>query len=214
MRRSTDRSTFEPFFDVNTAEGVERDRVATAVAFADVKAAFDYYMKHYNRGRPFVLGGHSQGALHTYSLLRDLTPAQRRKLVAAYPIGISYDPSLVPIPVCESAEETGCYATWNTNTADAIIKIGGGAWGNYTCVNPISWRTDGAYVANSTGGLVDGDVVYTDAQCRGLGELVVTANPKLTSMSFGPGNYHILDVNLFYMDIRTNVQARVDRFLM
>ena len=28
----------------------------------DAVAAFDYYIKHYNHGRPFILAGHSQGS--------------------------------------------------------------------------------------------------------------------------------------------------------
>ena len=33
---------------------------------ADVFAAFDYYIKHYNNGRPFILAGHSQGSQYNY----------------------------------------------------------------------------------------------------------------------------------------------------
>jgi len=46
-------------------------RAALEVAGADVIAAFDYYMAHLNKGRPFFLAGHSQGALHVMRLLEE-----------------------------------------------------------------------------------------------------------------------------------------------
>ena len=34
-------------------------------AWGDVRSAFLHYMKHWNKGRPFIIAGHSQGAAHT-----------------------------------------------------------------------------------------------------------------------------------------------------
>jgi len=34
---------------------------ALDLAYSDVKKAFQYYMKHYNNGRPVIIAGHSQG---------------------------------------------------------------------------------------------------------------------------------------------------------
>lgn len=42
------------------------------VAFVDVKNAFDYYMTHYNNGRPFILAGFSQGGKSVVELLKTL----------------------------------------------------------------------------------------------------------------------------------------------
>lgn len=33
-----------------------------ALAYEDVCAAFDYYLEHYNEGRPIIVAGFSQGA--------------------------------------------------------------------------------------------------------------------------------------------------------
>ena len=63
---------------------------AYAFALQDVKRAFQYYIDHYNNGRPFILVGHSQGTFHLMPLLEqmiDQTPLKDR-LVAAYAIGI------------------------------------------------------------------------------------------------------------------------------
>ena len=57
-----------------------RDRVRDALA------AFDYYIRHYNQGRPFVLVGHSQGSAMTKLILFDYLSARPdvyRRMVAA-----------------------------------------------------------------------------------------------------------------------------------
>jgi hypothetical protein len=37
---------------------------ALELAYEDVKAAFQYYLLHYNNGRPFIIATHSQGTFH------------------------------------------------------------------------------------------------------------------------------------------------------
>ena len=55
-----------------------------AVAHGDVVQAFDYYMTHYNAGRPFILAGHSQGAKAVIELLKHtITPRQHDNMIAA-----------------------------------------------------------------------------------------------------------------------------------
>lgn len=58
------------------------------IAAKDVDDAFQYYMAHYNHGRPFFLMGHSQGSQMLIELLKNgMTEQQRQKMVAAYCIG-------------------------------------------------------------------------------------------------------------------------------
>lgn len=58
------------------------------IAAADVNDAFQYYMAHYNHGRPFFLMGHSQGSQMLIELLKHgITDEQRAQMVAAYCIG-------------------------------------------------------------------------------------------------------------------------------
>ena len=57
-------------------------------AAADVADAFQYYMAHFNHGRPFFLMGHSQGSQMLIELLKHgMSDDQRRQMVAAYCIG-------------------------------------------------------------------------------------------------------------------------------
>ena len=59
---------------------------ALQLAYGDVERAFDYYIEHYNQGRPFILAGHSQGSVHARTLLEKritgtpLRRATRRRL--------------------------------------------------------------------------------------------------------------------------------------
>ena len=58
------------------------------IAAKDVNDAFQYYMAHYNHGRPFFLMGHSQGSQMLIELLKNgMTEEQRQLMVAAYCIG-------------------------------------------------------------------------------------------------------------------------------
>ena len=58
------------------------------IAVKDVNDAFQYYMAHFNHGRPFFLMGHSQGSQMLIELLKHgMTEEQRQLMVAAYCIG-------------------------------------------------------------------------------------------------------------------------------
>jgi hypothetical protein len=102
-------------------ESIGSDR---AIALNDIKVAWDYYLEHENKGRGFVLIGHSQGA----SLLRDLIASEidgkpiQQQLVSAIIVGTSVD---VPeghevggtykhIPLCRSAKQIGCVITFSS----------------------------------------------------------------------------------------------------
>lgn len=58
------------------------------IAVKDVNDAFQYYMEHFNQGRPFFLMGHSQGSQMLIELQKTgMTAEQRQQMVAAYCIG-------------------------------------------------------------------------------------------------------------------------------
>ena len=60
------------FFSKNS----ERSQEAFDIAYKDVKAAFEYYLKNYNNGRPIIIAGHSQGSKHAQRLLREFFDGQ------------------------------------------------------------------------------------------------------------------------------------------
>src|SRR5258707_837140 len=94
-------------------------------AYSGVSAAFMEYLQKFNKGRPFVLIGHSQGALMLENLIKqqiDSEPALRAKLVSAILLGGNV---LVPegqlegvtfqnVPACASANDTGCVIAYSS----------------------------------------------------------------------------------------------------
>lgn len=96
-------------------------RAALEVAGADVIAAFDYYIAHFNQGRPFFLAGHSQGSLHVMRLLEERIEgtALVKQLVAAYPIGFyfpmdKFKRTLKTIFPGKTAKSINCVVAWDT----------------------------------------------------------------------------------------------------
>lgn len=212
-------------------------KAALALAYEDVERAFDHFIGNFSAGRPFILAGHSQGALHLRTLLERRitgTPLAAR-LVAAYPIGFAFDRDeyarAVPdVPVCERAEQTGCSVTWNSvgprvrSFYDTSRSV---------CVNPLTWRIDGdradfamnpGAVTFSQGFGVDAVPVSraqpstepgaADAQCvEGMLRVSEIRSRQFGARPMGRDNYHIYDFGLFYMSLRANAQARVAAYL-
>jgi hypothetical protein len=197
---------------------------ALELAYTDIKAAFQYYLDNFNNGGPFIVAGHSQGALHTKWLLERMisgTPL-RKRLVAAYPIGnpISTDEILISmpdIPVCQSAAQTGCLVTWNT------ISDGYRAWEptkGLVCVNPLTWANDNAPAdfADNLGALsvVSKSVMpgISDGQCQnGMLHVTEVRTDVYDDLPYmGKGNHHLIDYGLFWSNIRINVGERIEAF--
>jgi pimeloyl-ACP methyl ester carboxylesterase len=100
------------------------------LALQDVRDAFKYYLDHLNRGRKFVLIGHSQGTFMLTGLLqRDLDndAARRERMISALliggrievPKGAKLGGTFQNIPVCTQAGETGCVIAYVSYSADA-----------------------------------------------------------------------------------------------
>ena len=95
------------------------------VAYSDIAAAFHAYLSHFDRGRPIVIVGHSQGSQMAARLLHDTfdqSDALRPRLLVAMPIGFAVD---VPdgaqvggtfehLPPCTRAEQTACVIAYRS----------------------------------------------------------------------------------------------------
>ena len=188
-------------------------------AYADVKAAFLYYLEQYNRGRPLIILSHSQGTQMAVRLLEELYRARglERILVVAYLIGERIGAEQIPgLAPCRSAAQTGCFVTWATVAMGAEPELlTGEPRGRPVCVNPLSWRMDEAFVParRHLGGVPDSfdriEPGLVGARCRG-GLLEIAPPPS--GYAHAGGDYHESDINLFYLDIRRNAQMRLRAF--
>ncbi|GER07580.1 hypothetical protein GCM10007972_20480 [Iodidimonas muriae] len=151
------------------------DTVATLMlAYSDVEAAFDHYLREDNKGRPFILAGHSQGALLGSFLLKNRINGTdlADRMVAAYLPGWTFSSvqdlgALPDIGACETALDTGCMISWQTfgeegdpsYLVDAYNQQFGlsglmKAGTPMLCQNPVSWERDGTAPASRHMGAV------------------------------------------------------------
>lgn len=189
------------------------------IAYADVKAAFEYYLKHYNQGRPIIIAGHSQGSLHAARLLREFFDGKplQKQLVAAYIIGYpTFSNQFQFLKSADNADALGGIISYNTyliGTSNFVQD-----YTNAIVVNPLNWQTDHTFVdASKHLGAIKSNKngIFKNlfgAKC-GNGILEIQ---KPNSSGFPPllkNNYHVYDYALFYMNIRENVAHRVQLFL-
>jgi Protein of unknown function (DUF3089) len=195
---------------------------ALDLAYTDVKKAFEYYLKNFNKGRPIIIASHSQGTVHAARLLKEFFDNQplSKKLVAAYLVGMPIVPdSFKQLQPCHDSTETGCYCTWSsfkygyTPSYYKVMK-----YNHAVCTNPLSWKIDESPTAAALnqGGVLDKFSVVYPALCdakvhRGI--LWVHPPYKYKFFFKVMKIYHIVDYNLFYMNIRNNVKCRVKYFL-
>jgi hypothetical protein len=189
---------------------------AFELAYEDVKIAFQYYLEHYNKGKPIIIASHSQGTTHAAHLLKDFfdNTNLKNRLVVAYIVGIPIPKNyLTNIPVCENENQTTCYCSWRTfETGHEPKKI---ALGNrIAVVNPLSWKTDETLApASLNKGAVFGDfskvtVGSNNAQIHN--GILWTNKPKFKgSFLMRTHNYHAGDFNIYYMNVRENAKHRI-----
>jgi hypothetical protein len=202
------------FFEPNLKDGDK----ALDLAYEDIKSAFKYYLEHENKGRPFILAGHSQGARHLKLLLKEQFDGTDlyQQLIAAYIVGWGVeDKTYETIPLGTSAAQTGCFVTWRTYNRgyqpDWVQE-------NDLCVNPLIWTADTTYAPYSAN---DGTILLGintvrknlfDAQVHG--PILWVGKPKMfLGGLFQRDNYHAGDFNLFYVNVRNNAILRARAFL-
>ncbi len=194
---------------------------AIDLAYEDVAAAFAYYIATLNHGRPFVIVSHSQGSAMAIRLITrqiDNTPIADR-LVAAYIVGeVIGNQQFQTIPPCTSPTQIGCFVTWAsvlTGATPQLLTGEGNAIGTPVCVNPITWKMDGVLATKSQhrGGIPEAfnrvDEQMISAQCQN--GLLRISNPK-SGYANESGDYHESDFNLFYLDIRENINQRITAY--
>lgn len=196
--------------------------------YQDVMSAFDYYMQHYNQGRPFILAGFSQGSMALLELMKAKfnNPQWQKQLVAAYLIGYSVtEQDLHKYPWLKMAQgetDTGVIVSYNTQLPHSghsyVLKEG--ALG----INPVNWKTDGTVAPASVHkGAVIFDAVTGEKREevphlsdtyleKESGALVVQVDPVKYNASqavFPTGVLHMYDYMFFYNNLKENVERRV-----
>ncbi len=212
------------------AGGLATDTKEFKQGAADVEEAFEYYIENLNKGRPFIIAGHSQGTMALIELIKNRfgdDEALRNRMVAAYLIGYTVtdaDLAAANLTAAERADDTGIVVTYNTQST---TSVGGpmlmeGAH----CINPLNWKTDDTYAPksgnlgariynDSTGELLREVDNYCDAQINlttGALTTTIPAGEELDIGAYPEGVYHRYDYAFWYRNLEQNVGDRIQAF--
>lgn len=211
-------------------------------AYRDVLAAFDQFVARAPKDRPIILAGHSQGSLHLTRLLLDRVAGKpiASRIAAVYavgwPISRTADIDRMGLPACETAGQPGCILSWQsfgepadpgliTDVYDTTTGFNGSprAGSPMLCVNPLTGNAGDAAPASANLGTTVPNAELTEAtlvsggasaRCDVRGFLLIGEDaPDLGPYVLPGKNYHVYDYALFWMNIRRDVEARLDAFL-
>jgi len=209
----------------------QQDEAIRVIPAADGIAAFQYYLDHFNNGRPFILAGHSQGSnvlLFILSQIKD-QPDVYARMVAAYVIGFpvtrDYLAQNEPLKFATGPDDTGVIISYNTEaegvTQSPLVRPGALA------INPISWTVDETEAPKEdnlgsitliTAAVADLTPVMGLASAqvdtaRGVVVCKSVDSAQYTLPGLPAGIYHTFDYPFYYYNLRANAQNRVDHYL-
>lgn len=211
----------------------EREKLISQGPKEDVFAAFDYYIKHYNKGRPFILASHSQGSILMLQLLSKYmkeNPDVYSRMIAAYVIGYSVTDDYLRenphLKFAEGPDDIGVIISYNTEAP----TIGGpnpvvlpGA----RVINPITWTTDETLATAQAGlgsKLPNKEIKfvpvgkYADARIDKSKGVLICSTADVEKLApgnliFPKGAYHSFDYPFYYYNIRENAANRARIYL-
>ena len=196
----------------------------------DAAAAFRFYFERLRQGRPFVLLGHSQGAIELYLLLRntpEITPGNG--FAAAYLPGLprltrqhfAADFANRPIRLAQCADDVAVVAVWNSQSPDATESpfTAPGCVG----INPLDWsvsgealpaeRNAGAYFYNYRSGKGSWQARFCGAKLDPTTGALIVDLPSMSKYDakgfMGRGVFHMNDIWFFAGNLRDNALLRV-----
>lgn len=233
---------YAPFYRQDNLSPVDREETIAGIPTTDATAAFEYYLKHYNNGRPFILVGHSQGADVTSNLLSGYLkehPDVYQRMVVAYVIGYTVTEDYLAanphLKFAEGPDDTGVIVSYNTEAPEVLAPGNPVITAGALAINPINWKRDEtlATAAENLGSIglnKDGSAVrnaegiiapvmnFADAQIDlDKGALICsTVNVDVYSpgsATFGKGVYHTFDYPFYYFNLRQNAENRSDKYL-
>lgn len=193
---------------------------ALDLAYEDVKTAFETYLNRFNNGRPIVIASHSQGSYHAERLLKDYFDGKplREKLVAAYLIGRAVKPdAFTTIRPSEKPDEVGVWSSWNTFAKNHYPKNYERYFKAAQSTNPLLWNSSESFASKelSKGGVGPKFTYYPHlADTQNHAGMLWINKPYIKGRAFiRTKRWHYADINLFYMNIRENVELRIQRYL-
>ena len=224
---------YAPYYEQLDLSQVDREKLVATIPTSDITAAFDYYIKHYNNGRPFILAGHSQGSNVLANLLSGYLkehPEVYKKMIAAYIIGYPITEEYLEqnphLKFAQGPDDTGVIISFNTQSPGAEgpnpLAVPGAK-----VINPITWTTDETLATaeqNLGSMLLDKDKnlipagKYADARVDNAKGVLICSTADVDKLApgnalLGKGIYHSCNYAFYYSNIRQNAAKRTEIFL-
>lgn len=213
---------------------------ATELAYSDIARAFRQFLA-WNKGRPFIIAGQSQGARIGRLLIEreiDGKPVAKH-MVAAYLIGHWIEADWFrgkrDVRPCGRADDLHCVVTWSTfaqgrdGPAQRRFVAQQSKYAPesirrpYVGINPFTWTTTDAVSPKSAdlGSWLHGtgaepavaDVGLVTGRMKDGALYISPPGKRYTAFMIPFGNFHNVDVNIAYMNLRENAARRVAAFL-
>lgn len=233
---------YAPHYRQVTIESLERDDGEIEqygwIALEDVKHAFHYYLEHINQGRPFILAGHSQGAMQLLKMMRDEFQRDRefkKRFVAAYLIGYSVtERNLRDHPhlkMVDGEDDLGGIISYNTSAKG--LKLMRVVLPGAVCVNPLNWKKTSEYAPKElnmgsvlfdfgkyfriekkrfTGAYIDTKQGVLMIDHDALDALLHVRIAFLNKILIRRGTLHMLDIALFHRNLQHNIKVRIAKY--
>ena len=182
-----------------------------SVSLTDVKHAFDHFIKNYNKGRPFVLAGFSQGGKSVVELMKYMPEDIRKYMVAAYVLGYKVTPDDVAVApwivAAKGASDVGVTICYNSVSDVRYIKPVISS-PTVMCINPVNWRTD------STPAILNDSIIVTlntEHNVLVLDGYDGSHLPNILNI-LNVGDYHSIEPWLYDQSLRANIKQRIKTF--
>ncbi len=223
-------NVFAPYYRQMDMWPNNRDQITAGIPTTDCTAAFDYYIKNFNDGRPYILASHSQGSTVMTNILSGYlkdNPAVYTRMVVAYVIGYTVNNTYLDnnphLKFAVGANDTGVIVSYNTETPNVPAGTNPVHATDTITINPISWSRFevhvpasaglGSLMVNLTTGAYEKVPQYADAQINNSkGSLITTAIVTGFPMPIAPGVLHSFDYMFYYYDLQANAGDRITSY--
>lgn len=219
---------YSPYYRQASIESWVTEELALSrlpLPMMDCVNSWNYYLEHFNQGRPFILAGFSQGGMALMEIMKQMPDSVASRMVAAYSIGYKVTSEDTAgcrhLKCAKGATDTGVTICFNS-AMDPGCEMKSVSGGNIFCINPVNWRTDSvsALLHTEPSPLLPVDRQQKDTMSVRLdtstGLLIVegfTAQDYVLPLIGKEGNYHSREIWLYRDQLRENMALRTATFL-
>ncbi|MBO4596653.1 MAG: DUF3089 domain-containing protein [Bacteroidaceae bacterium] len=216
---------YSPYYRQCSLQSFVNDSLSSArlpLATDDVRKAFDYYLRHENKGRPLILAGFSQGAMIALELMREMDDSVCNRMIAAYIIGASIPQKMLDeckqIRPARRADDVGVTICYNSVRNDSCAMFPRSA----VCINPVNWQTDAtpAILVTEPSPFIPQNQQtkdYMTVTLDTISDLLLvdgfSATDYVLPLIGKEGNYHSREIWLYRDQLRENMQVRTSQWL-